>query len=242
MLTTSSRESYIPSKSSLWEKCLLSLQQELPSQQYTTWIRPLKIDIDDPPLETVSTLSPLSELHLLAPNRFISDWVRDKFLQRICELVDHYSQLSGCNQRFKVVIDTVSRKHQGFGHTADNSFHEETQNSLPTSTTVEDNRAYEPVSINGQSHSHPAASTDNTSNQIAHSVQKFTGRASVYSQTPDRLDGAGVLKHRSGLNENFTFESFVEGRSNQMGHAAAMQIAENPGGAYNPLFITVVSA
>ena len=52
----------------------------------------------------VSSLSPLSELRLLAPNRFISDWVRDKFLQRICELVDHYSQLSGFNQRFGDIL------------------------------------------------------------------------------------------------------------------------------------------
>ena len=39
------------------------------------------------------------------------------------------------------------------------------------------------------------------------------------------------------LNRTFTFDSYVEGKSNQLGRAAAMQIAENPGTAYNPLFI-----
>jgi len=39
------------------------------------------------------------------------------------------------------------------------------------------------------------------------------------------------------LNPNFTFDSFVEGKSNQLGRAASMQVGENPGGAYNPLLI-----
>jgi len=41
----------------------------------------------------------------------------------------------------------------------------------------------------------------------------------------------------SNLNPSFTFESFVEGKSNQIARAASMQIGENPGKAYNPLFI-----
>jgi len=47
----------------------------------------------------------------------------------------------------------------------------------------------------------------------------------------------GGLRHESNLNATFTFESFVEGKSNQLAHAAARQVAENPGGSYNPLFI-----
>jgi chromosomal replication initiator protein len=41
----------------------------------------------------------------------------------------------------------------------------------------------------------------------------------------------------SNLNPTFTFDTFVEGKSNQLARAASMQVAENPGGAYNPLFI-----
>lgn len=47
----------------------------------------------------------------------------------------------------------------------------------------------------------------------------------------------GSLKHQHRLNTQFTFKRFVEGKSNQLGLAAARQVAENPGGAYNPLFI-----
>ncbi|MCP3662764.1 MAG: chromosomal replication initiator protein DnaA [Gammaproteobacteria bacterium] len=41
----------------------------------------------------------------------------------------------------------------------------------------------------------------------------------------------------SNLNPNFTFSTFVEGKSNQLARAASMQIGENPGTVYNPLFI-----
>ena len=43
--------------------------------------------------------------------------------------------------------------------------------------------------------------------------------------------------HDSGLNPAFTFSSYVEGKSNQLARAAAQQVAENPGEAYNPLFL-----
>jgi len=46
-----------------------------------------------------------------------------------------------------------------------------------------------------------------------------------------------AIPHKSGLNPEFTFDAFVEGKSNQLGRAASMQVAENPGSAYNPLFI-----
>ena len=44
-------------------------------------------------------------------------------------------------------------------------------------------------------------------------------------------------QYKSNLNPEFTFETFVGGKSNQLARAASMQIGENPGAAYNPLFI-----
>ena len=43
--------------------------------------------------------------------------------------------------------------------------------------------------------------------------------------------------HSSALNHRFTFDNFVEGKSNQLARAAADQVAANPGVAYNPLFL-----
>lgn len=44
-----------------------------------------------------------------------------------------------------------------------------------------------------------------------------------------------TIKHK--LNPNYTFDNFVEGKANQLAAAAARQVAENPGGSYNPFFI-----
>jgi len=59
--------------------------------------------------------------------------------------------------------------------------------------------------------------------------------------TPDRPAAApadaGDIVLSSNLNPGFTFATFVEGKSNQLAKAASQQVAENPGGAYNPLFI-----
>lgn len=69
---------------SIWKLCAASLQDELPAQQFNTWIRPLQIDDAAGP----------DELRLVAPNRFICDWVSEKFLQRIRELVSQYQDRS----------------------------------------------------------------------------------------------------------------------------------------------------
>ena len=59
---------------SLWSNCLTRLEQELSAQQFNTWIRPLQAVKDD------------HTLRLLAPNRFVMDWVKERFLTRIAEL------------------------------------------------------------------------------------------------------------------------------------------------------------
>jgi chromosomal replication initiator protein len=46
-----------------------------------------------------------------------------------------------------------------------------------------------------------------------------------------------AAQHKSNINDTYRFENFVEGKSNQLARAAATSVAENPGGAYNPLFI-----
>ena len=59
----------------------------------------------------------------------------------------------------------------------------------------------------------------------------------VVSAQSDKPSTSSIISHKSNLNERFTFENFVEGKSNQLARAAAMQVGENPGGAYNPLFL-----
>ena len=143
----------------VWEKCLGRLEEELPAQQFNTWIRPLQ-----PTLE-------VEGLRLLAPNRFVMEWVRDKFLGRIAELVREYGSVAGQ----KVSIEVGSQVRQEVTHAS----------VLPPAIHVNRKR--------------------------------------------------GPLFGR--LNADFTFANHIEGKSNQVARAAARQVGENPGAAYNPLFI-----
>ncbi|MBM0104113.1 chromosomal replication initiator protein DnaA [Steroidobacter sp. S1-65] len=153
---------------SLWRRCLAQLEVELPEQQFNTWIRPLQAVEDG------------RTLRLLAPNRFVVDWVNENVAGRISELVDAV----GDAPTPAVVLEVGSRP------------------SAP-------------------------AMTINTHQPIG-------ARPSAPAAAPVR-DVPAVLGSR--LNPDFTFANFVEGKSNQLGRAAAFQVAENPGRAYNPLFI-----
>ncbi len=141
-------------QTSLWNQCVRQLQGEVPEQQFNTWIRPLQA-VEEPGV-----------LRLLAPNRFVVDWVREHYLSRISEVAA--SAAGDTDQR--VMLD--------------------------------------------MGHSRPAPAPP----------------APASSSPRGPIVGAR-------LNTEYTFKSFVEGKSNQLARAAATQVAENPGTAYNPMFI-----
>ena len=64
---------------SLWQSCLQVLEQELSQQLFNMWIRPLQLHCDK------------DQITLYAPNRFVLDWVRDKYMNRINELLIQFS-------------------------------------------------------------------------------------------------------------------------------------------------------
>ena len=147
-------------QSPVWKKCLERLEEELSAQQFNTWLRPLHAVQDN------------QMLRLLAPNRFVVDWVRERFLERIAELSSEYS-----NGALSVQVEVGSQARP-----------------------------------------------------VAGATRAMAARAD--SPAPSRTP---PLVGR--LNPEFTFETHVEGKSNQLARAAARQVGENPGGAYNPLFI-----
>ncbi|TNF99679.1 MAG: chromosomal replication initiator protein DnaA, partial [Gammaproteobacteria bacterium] len=59
----------------MWGKCLSRLESELPEQQFNTWIRPLH------------AIEESNQIRLLAPNRFVLDWVKEHFLIRIQQIL-----------------------------------------------------------------------------------------------------------------------------------------------------------
>jgi chromosomal replication initiator protein len=173
----------------VWNKCSSSLQDELPSQQFNTWIKPLRVNEKD---------SQENRLCIEAPNRFVMDWVSSKYLGRIRELAQENSE----GRQVEIVLD-ISRKNGSGARTIQTSV----------------------ARVGHQPASRPASG-----GQI-----DLPGVSLASSQPIIEVEGG--IKHQSYLNRNFTFKSFVEGKSNQLARAAATQVAENPGGAYNPLFI-----
>ena len=79
-------------ETTVWNRCIRDLQAELPEQQFNTWIRPLQAVEDG------------AVLKLLAPNRFVVDWLNQHYLGRIEELVDNAGGTSG------VIVEVGSRQ------------------------------------------------------------------------------------------------------------------------------------
>ncbi len=69
---------------------------------------------------------------------------------------------------------------------------------------------------------------------LEHGAKKSDLRRSVQTDVTPNLSQRQESAH---LNSDFTFDTFVEGKSNQLARAASMQIGKNSGAAYNPLFI-----
>ena len=180
----------------VWQRCVDCLQEELPSQQFNTWIRPLQVTATSP------------NLHLLAPNRFIKEWVHDKFLNRISELVRQLDPQGGAG----VVVDIGSPP----------------QRFEPEPAATQAREKHVPAGAFSR--------TDSHFQETKHEHLASNGRMwpNMVKRTSP-VERRGV--HRSYLDADYIFENFVEGASNQMALAASRQVAENPGSSYNPLFL-----
>ena len=148
---------------SLWHRCLRQLENEVPEQQFNTWVRPLQAVERD------------GSLLLLAPNRFVVSWIEQNLHGRIEQL----AAAAADGRQLRVTLEVGSRRKEAPQAPA----------AAPATAPVGSGRPHPPAVIG------------------------------------------------SRFNPDFTFTTFVEGKSNQLARAAAVQVGENPGRAYNPLFI-----
>jgi chromosomal replication initiator protein len=142
---------------SIWNNCLAKLENEISSSDFSTWIRPLQSIESD------------TQIKLLAPNRFVLDWVKQHHFDKIEAAIREFS-----NGTLELSLE-----------------------------------------IGSKSSATPAAPT--ATKKVAKPAEK--------QKVPDFL------------NKVFTFDNFVEGKSNQLARAASLQVSENIGKAYNPLLI-----
>jgi len=149
-------------QTSIWNQCIQALQADLTEQQINTWIRPLQ------PVEESD------KLRLLAPNRFIVDWVT-----------------TNCKEQIEnVIVDSTGW---------------------------------------------PAGSVSIEVGQKPAAIAQKNGQDGKEIRVEGRENPMPVPGGM--LNPAYTFVNYVEGKSNQLARAAAFQVGQNPGLAYNPLFI-----
>lgn len=219
---------------SIWSSCANRLSGELPAQQFNTWIRPLKVKLfshshsphshsphsapanpnafDSSQGTDIASVGAGQQVQLLAPNRFIEDWVKSKFLARIQEL---FVEFGGGHCSVAVIAQAESAP-----------IFREQQRSIaaqPDQPLIGDR--VESVVADPT----PARTRDIILPDAPQILRPLTAPAIITSAAEHSL--------KSNLNSAFTFDTFVEGKSNQLALAAAQQVAENPGGSYNPLFI-----
>jgi len=181
---------------SVWLQCVERLRDELPSQQFNTWIRPLQARRDS------------YTLTLFAPNRFIKDFVAEKYAERIAVLIGELQPDQSLDVSLEIGSappDAQATPRWDEQARDRDAVHEPALSGVVVSRT----------SAAGQANPRPAA----------------VGRG------PSAVDVENSLHHQHHLFENYTFENFVEGKSNQLALAASQQVAENPGNSYNPLFL-----
>jgi len=205
-----------------WHRCADFLQQELSEQQFNTWIRPLQVEQMG------------QDLYLLAPNRFIKNWVEEKFLSRIKEI---YSEIGSTTQ---VCLDLISNQDQ-IGHQVspaetlmEPANQDIQQDQHRESTSLMANGMYGQSSISAPRGLGIVESPYSPSPMPAEPSQDNTNRTNNFRND---AGSSNIGNRGTALNSLFTFDSFVEGKSNQLALAATIQVAANPGGGYNPLFI-----
>ena len=169
-----------------WPTCLNRFEQELSAQQFNTWIKPLQAEL-------IKTNLGDNALRIVAPNKFVQQWVKERFLTKIETIA---AELLPINTMIELAISDkkVAKKVSG-------------------------------ANVNKNAASEPSVNVVNTG----------ATKPAPERRTIGRVVSAG--DRNSGLNPSFNFDNYVIGRANQLARAAAIQVAENPGQAYNPLFI-----
>ena len=170
-----------------WSTCLSRFEQELSAQQFNTWIKPLQTEFDD------------NLLRIFAPNKFVLQWVKDRFLGKIETIASEFLPQN-------ILIEL----------------------SISQKTSSEKTAAKK--TLNGNANKNASSTIDTVAPNLT--TNSSTGLTNKTANSPIATNARST-----GLNPSFNFNNYVTGRANQLARAAAIQIAENPGQAYNPLFI-----
>ncbi|MDX9886980.1 chromosomal replication initiator protein DnaA [Thauera sp.] len=214
-----------------WSFCLSRLEQELPQQQFNTWIKTLRAESGE-----------ASALSLIAPNRFVLQWVRERYLRRIEELGEEFAGVP-------LAVDLqlppagAARPARAATTAADPATPAIPTRAAPSVATGAAAGASatlsSPTPHAGTAEAISASAVDVAAEEAPDRVPapRIRRSAAPSSHAGEPNSGLELAYEKTRLNPDFTFDTLVTGRANDLARAAAMQVAQNPGTSYNPLFV-----
>lgn len=198
-------------KFDIWDKCLLTLEKEIPAQEYKIWVLPLQ-----------ARLISETRLILFAPNKFVIEFVKKRFLSNISSII---AKLSDNLITVELQVGSIKRSPD---------------NQSPRSLSEKSAKMTENKHKSSSQKSVNFSDITSTKNN-----DTFTNAADHFSSS---VSGSGkkienrFRNYQSALSKEMTFDNFVEGKCNMLARAAALQIVEtiSEGGSnnnYNPFLI-----
>lgn len=194
----------------LWQQCIQQLKEQIPQQLFNQCITPLQAEVTS------------DAIFIFAPNQYVLDKVIHNFSQTIEEVIKRiykgtFSKLAfligGSNDSLGIVSGQSSNS---FGSSSSSNSNVLGKFNNKVNYSKNDNMA---------------------SSKEAPVVMFNTSGSATDSKALNKSNPHAAAVVNNNLNEIFTFDNFVEGKSNQLAKAAARQVAENPGHSYNPLFL-----
>lgn len=192
----------------IWQACVKCIGRDLPEQQVLTWLDPMQaVGLRVDDHQMI--------LELAAPNRFKQAWARDN-LDGLLQQSRQADDTQRIPANLKIEVRMGAR-------VANDS------TSAPTANATADER----LSVgSGAGHEEPLQSLAQAQDSVA-----ATPITTPMDDADDRPLSSSRDKEEARLNPDWTFEQLVPGRANQLARAAAIQVADNPGSGYNPMFL-----
>lgn len=212
----------------LWQACLMALQAHIPHTQIDLWLKAIE------PLSLTQTTYD-NKIHVLLH-------CQTKQVQKINAIVSQFQILieQQCQLLCGYTVEWSLSAAQSQFDTRSTIFNTAIQGSLLDSHYIAVDTEWENETIDLKS-TDSFGSTINTTQSIASTVSNPSNAVNFNNRINDspvlKLNETNTNQSKTGLNSRLSFEHFIVGKANQMVHAAAQHIANNPGISYNPFFL-----
>ena len=210
----------------VWQMAKVDLEASLSPAFFNTWIIPspltsIRIEDDQRAIATISCMTGFHVTNLKSNLYSQIKTALEKYINKPLEIEFIVTDLrQTANNQGKKNQETGFRQEPNQQEQEPRNNHEEInkQNYSEFKSSLLTNKGF----------------TNDQGNRQSPTVEELFSQANINNNTFDRLK---VRAQQIGLRQDYTFDSFAVSSSNEMAHAAATAVANNPGTSYNPLFL-----